>query len=215
MRMRATLERAEYYARIIRREGITQEDLAAREGVTGPRVNQVLAFLRLERAILDDLTDLSCTTPVPTMSALAAIGRLPTGRAQVARYRQLCAALEASGNAGAVGSARQRGFRHLLAQAREWQDALNAGKYRSISALGRAERLSSHRVGQLLDLLTLPPDLQARLDAPPESLPPGLTQKEVKRIVSMQDEEAKRMEFLRGWGEGGGAEEERAARVAK
>jgi hypothetical protein len=135
------------------------------------------------------------------MAALAVIGRLPTGRAPVARYRQLCAALGGGASAREVYAARQRGFRHLFAQARALQAALDTGKRRSISALGRKERLSSHRVGQLLDLITLPADLQARLEAPPDTLPPGLTQKVVKRIVSLKDQEAKRKESLRWWGE--------------
>ncbi|MEN9784931.1 MAG: hypothetical protein RLZZ299_195 [Pseudomonadota bacterium] len=142
--MRATLERARRYARIIREDRVTQEELAAREGVSGPRVNQVLSFLRLDPSILGDLTDLTSVDLIPSMDELFAIGRLPSGRAQVARYRTVCATLKGQRACEQAEAARQRGFQHLFAQARGWQAALDAGTYRSLCELGRSEGLSAH-----------------------------------------------------------------------
>ena len=52
------VERARRYAEAIReRPGLTHGQLAAREGVSGPRVDQGLSTLRLHEAILVDLTD--------------------------------------------------------------------------------------------------------------------------------------------------------------
>ena len=198
-RMRATLERARRYARIIREDRLTQEELASREGVSGPRVNQVLSFLRLDPSILGDLTDLTSSEPIPSMDELFAIGRLPSGRAQVTRYRAICAALKGQRAGEQAQAARQRGFQHLFAQARGWQAALDAGTYRSLRELGRSEGLTAHRVAQVLDLLTLPSDVQAMLDSPADRLPAGLTQKVVKAIARLEGEEAKRAAFAVWW----------------
>ncbi|MCB9690109.1 MAG: hypothetical protein H6735_34020, partial [Alphaproteobacteria bacterium] len=156
-RLRAIVERARRYAEAIREEpGLTQGQLAAREGVSGPRVNQVLSMLRLHEAILVDLTDAERDTPVPSLDELFAIGKLDDARSQVARYRAVCAALEGHRRDVKVQAGRQRGFQHLFAQARTFQAALDRGEYRSITALAKAHGLHRSRVEDLLDLLTLP-----------------------------------------------------------
>lgn len=175
------VERARRYAEAIREEpGLTQGQLATREGLSGPRVNQVLSMLRLHEAILVDLTDPERDTPVPSLDELFAIGKLDDARSQVARYRAVCAALEGRRRDLKVQAGRQRGFQHLFVQARAFQGALDRGEYRSIAALARAHGLSHSRVGQVLDLLTLPVDVQTALDVSAERLPKGVTQKSVK-----------------------------------
>ncbi len=53
-RLRDMVHRARLYAKALRTEsGLTQGQLAAREGVSGRRINQVLSILRLEESILD------------------------------------------------------------------------------------------------------------------------------------------------------------------
>ncbi len=43
--------------------------------------------------------------------------------------------------------------------------------------------MTHHWVAQILDLLTLPPEVQAALDVAPERLPKGLTQKWIKGLA--------------------------------
>ncbi len=59
--------------------------------------------------------------------------------------------------------------------------------------------MSADWVGQLLDLLTLAPEIQAALDRPPGGLPAGLTQKEVRRIARLGDHEAQRVLVAQRW----------------
>jgi len=193
-RMRETIERAERYAKALRREpGLTQGDLAQREGVSGPRVNQILAILRLEPSILADLVDPTSDNPVPTLKELHAIGRLASERAQVGRYRQVCEALRKKRiPADRVKPTPQRGFRHLFAKARTWQAMLDAGEARSVAALARQVKVSRHQVGRVLDLLTLPPEVQAALDVPAEELPAGVTQAKVKGLARLEGAAAQR-----------------------
>ncbi len=180
-RLRAIVERARRYAEAIREEpGLTQGQLAAREGVSGPRVNQVLSMLRLHEAILVDRTDPERDTPVPSLDEQFAIGKLADARSQVARYRAARAALEGRRRDLKVQAGRQRRFQHLFVQARAFRAALDRGEYRSIAALARAHGLSHSRVEQLLDLLTLPVEVQVTLVVPAEQLPKGVTQKSVK-----------------------------------
>jgi len=186
-RLRAIVERARRYAEAIREEpGLTQGQLATREGLSGPRVNQVLSMLRLHEAILVDLTDPERDTPVPSLDELFAIGKLGDARSQVARYRAVCAALEGRRRDLKVQAGRQRGFQHLFVQARAFQGALDRGEYRSVAALARAHGLHRSRVEDVLDLLTLPPELQAELDGPPEHLPRGRTQKAVRALARLR-----------------------------
>ncbi len=120
-RLQDLVERARRFAKALRDErGLTQAEVGAREGVSGPRVNQVLSVLRLHEAILADVTDPARDAPVPSLDELFAIGRIEDPRQQVARYHAICASLEGSGGPKA-GVARQRGFQHLFAQARAHQ----------------------------------------------------------------------------------------------
>ena len=188
--------RARCYAAAIREEpGLTQRQLAQREGLSGPRVNQVLSILRLDPSILADLTDLERDAPVPSLDELSVIGRLRGGRAQVARYRAVCAALAGERVGLKAQPARQRGFQHLFARARVWQAALDSGQFRSLAELARAEGLTHHRVAQVLDMLTLPVEIQAALDVPFEELRVRVTQAEVRALVRMGDAEAQRAAF--------------------
>lgn len=189
------VERARRHAKVIRDEGLTQGQLAEQEGLSGARVNQVLSVLRLDPSILADLTDLERDAPVPSLDELFAIGRLGGGRAQVARYRAVCAALAGKRTDVKAQEARQRGFQHLFARARAWQAALDSGRFRSLSELAKAEGVTHHRVAQVLDLLTLPPEIQAALDVPFEELPPGITQKDVKALARMGGVDAQREAF--------------------
>lgn len=155
----------------------------------------MLSILRLDPSIVADLTELERDEPVPSLDELFVIGRLSGGRAQVARYRAVCAALAGERVGVKVQAARQRGFQHLFARARVWQAALDSGQLRSLSELAKADGLSHHRVAQVLDLLTLPREIQAALDVQVEELPAGITQAEVRRLVRLKGAEVQREAF--------------------
>ena len=194
------VERARRFAKLLRDEpGLTQGAFGEREGVSGPRVNQVLSMLRLHEAILADVTDPERDTPVPSLDELFVIGRIADPRQQVARYRAIRASLDGRRGGAKAAAARQRGFQHLFAQARAYQAALDAGEFRSLAALAKAEGVSRHWVGQVLDLLTLVPEIQVALDVPAEQLPAGLTQKDVRRLARIEDDEAQRAWLRRRW----------------
>jgi hypothetical protein len=87
---------------------------------------------------------------------------------------------------------KQRGLQHLFRQAALWQEALDAGQFRSVSELARAEGAHPSAIGKVLDLLRLADDVRAALDVEPDRLPPGFTQKEAMRIARMKTPEEQR-----------------------
>ncbi len=199
-RLRDMVHRARVYAKALRSEpGLTQGQLAAREGVSGPRINQVLSILRLEESILADMTDDTIDAPVPSLDDLFVVGKMRDGRNQVGRYRALCEALAGGRPDVDARSTRQRGFQHLFAQARALREAMDSGTWRSMAALAKAEGLSPRRVGQVLDLLTLAPEIIDALDVPPERLPDGLTQKEVFKLAEVGNVGEQRAVFCERW----------------
>lgn len=56
-----------------------------------------------------------------------------------------------------------------------YQAALDSGSIRLLFELAKTVGLSYHRVSQVLDLLTLAPEIQAALDVPFEQLPARLS----------------------------------------
>ncbi len=155
----------------------------------------MLSILRLDRSILADLTDLERHEPVPSLDELFVIGRLSAGRAQVAHYSAVCAALAGKRVGAKVQAVRQRRFQQMFARAQVWQAALDIWQFRSLSELAKAEGLSHHRVAQVLDLVTLPPEVQAALDVPFEGLQAGITQRDVKALARMDHAEVQREAF--------------------
>jgi len=199
-RINDLVQRARRFAKRLRDEpGLTQGDVGEREGVSGPRVNQVLSMLRLHEAILADVTDPERDTPVPLLDELFVIGRIEDPREQVTRYHAVCGSLEGRRGGERAAAGRQHGFQHLFAQARAYQAALDAGEFRSLTALAKSEGVTHHWVAQVLDLLTLAADLQVALDVPPERLPTGLTQKEVRRLARLGNHDAQRAQLRRLW----------------
>jgi uncharacterized protein (DUF2384 family) len=195
--IREAIDRAQRYAKTLRtRSTLTRAQLGEEEGVSETRVTQVLGLLRLDRTIVAHAADLGLDQPVPTMKDLIAISRLPSGRQQVERYVALCATL-AGQRVGDAELPKQRGLQHLFRQARIWQEAIDAGRYRSVSELARAAGVCHARVGKVMDLLRLTPDVQQALDVEPDVLPPGITQKEAMRIARMTTAEEQRSALSR------------------
>ena len=195
--IREAIDRAQRYAKALRtRSTLTRAQLGEEEDVSETRITQVLGLLRLDRTIVAHAADLGIDEPVPAMTDLIQISRLPTGRQQVERYVAVCATLGGA-RAGEVELPKQRGLQHLFRQARLWQEAIDAGRYRSVSELARAEGVCHARVGKVMDLLRLTPDVRSALDVEPDRLPAGLTQKEAMRIARMKTADDQRSALAR------------------
>lgn len=197
-RLRGHIERARaWYALRIENPGLTVAELAQREGVAPARVSEALGLLRLSPAIVADLERPDRRGPVPTVADLERLSRVRDRLAQVGRYRELCRDAGATGNKRRKGAPRQKGFQHLLLQARRYQAWLDDGTHRSLSSIAEAEGITPGRVGQVLDLLTLPPEILAVIDVPAERAPKGLTHMELRRIARLGDREAQMEAFAR------------------
>ncbi len=179
-------------------------ELARREGVSGPRVCQVTRLLDLAPEIIADLEREGRSGPVPSEKQLRAIALEPDRLAQVRRYRGLVEAGEQGGEEAGeevervVAPARphQRGFQHLFARARYYQGLIDGEEVRSEADIARIEGITSSRVGQVLTLLNLAPQIVAILDVP-EGLGPTITHQEVLRIARIKGKREQMREF---WG---------------
>ncbi len=176
-------------------------ELARREGVSGPRVCQVTRLLDLAPEIIADLEREGRSGPVPSEKQLRAIALEPDRLAQVRRYRGLVEAGEGGEEAGeeverAAAPARphQRGFQHLFARARYYQTLIDSEEVRSEADIARIEGITSSRVGQVLALLNLAPQIVAILDVP-EGLGPTVTHQEVLRIARIKGKREQMREF--------------------
>lgn len=154
--------------------GRSQADLARRERVSRARVCQVIRLVDLDPEIMRDLDVPG--SPVPTERTLFALASLKEPGAQVARYREMVVeALSENAQrcAGApIPKPRIRGdVRHLLERARRYQALLDSGACRSLIAIAEQEGLTPTRVGQVLLLLHLHPEILALLDQPGERAP--------------------------------------------
>lgn len=184
--------------------GCMAVELARREGVSGPRVCQVLRLLDLAPEIVADLEREGRSGPVPSEKQLRAIALEPDRLAQVRRYRALVEggeqgdekAGEEVERAAAPARPHQRGFQHLFARARYYQSLIDGEEVRSEADIARIEGITSSRVGQVLALLNLAPQIVAILDVP-EGLGPEVTHLEVLRIARIKSKKEQMREF---WG---------------
>lgn len=195
-RLRDHLKRARtWYAKRTAEADLTIAALAEREGVAPARISEALALLRLSPSIVADLDRPDRTGPVPTVADLERLARMRDRLGQVARYRQLCREAGAPGSKRRKGAARQKGFQHVLLTARQYQAWLDDGTYRSLREIAAAEQVTPGRVGQVLDLLTLPPEILTAIDVPAEQAPVGLTQMELRRIARLGSVEEQQSAF--------------------
>ena len=171
--------------------------IATREGLTRARVSQLLRLLRLAPTIIAGLEDTTANGAAPREVELRKIAGLASEQAQVAAYEKLCLQ-ESSKRQRRKTKPRQvvgrKGYRHLFDQARSYHEALATKRVKSIAALGRSEGVSGSRVGQIMVLLYLAPDIIEQLESTDESLP-GVTVKELRRIARIRDQERQRKEF--------------------
>ncbi len=171
--------------------------LAAREELSRARVSQLLRLLRLAPAILEELDDATIHGAVPREADLRKLPDLQGEQAQLAAYRRLCDKESRKLQGRRVRPCRvvgRRGYAHLFERARRYHQALASKQVASIAALGRAEGVSAGRVGQILAMLYLAPDIIEQLEASDEALP-GVTEKELRRIARIRDLDRQREEF--------------------
>jgi hypothetical protein len=160
--------------------------VAAEEGLTRARVCQLLKLLDLAPEVLDDLEDKDGVGPVPSEHKLRKLAGVRPVEDQVERYRELVEAEAVSQHQGGKPKPPlpRRGFQHLFRRARRYHAMLESGEAPSLEALAREEGISSTRVRQVLMLLQLPPEVVESMDVPAIQLPPGLREKDLRRLVS-------------------------------
>lgn len=173
--------------------GRSTKHLAEREGISRPRVCQLLVLTRLAPEILADLDDETLSTPSLGERELRELADLPAVE-QVWKYMEATGALLNVSDARRV--AKLAGFQHLFARARHLHDRYASGEYRTLDELGAAEGVSASRVSQLLNLLLLAPEVIAALDVPKE-MAPRLAEREVRKIARIVDQGEQRVVFGR------------------
>ncbi len=175
----------------------TAAQLAQREGLSRARVSQTLRLVELPPQLVTDLRRSDRTGPVPTEKELREIARMANRWNAMERYQKLVG--QDPEVAPVPRGPRQRGFRHELERARQFQAMLDSGEHDSVASIGRAVGLSAQRVGQLLDLLQLAPDILAVLDVPPERLPATLTQRAIRDIARLRGRDEQRRAVAARW----------------
>ena len=161
--------------------------VAAEEELTRARVCQLMKLLDLSSEVLADLEGEDGVGPVPSEHKLRKLASVRPEDSQVDRYRELCkeeGSGQERGGASSKSHPPRRGFQHLFRRARRYHAMLESGEAPSMEAIARAEGISSTRVRQVLMLLQLPPNLIERVDVPASQLPPGLREKDLRRLVS-------------------------------
>ena len=183
-------------------EAANAAEVSRMEGLTRARVSQLLGLLRLVPAILDDLEDKEGTGPVLTEGSLRKLSMLAAAR-QPSQYGKLIEEEDRRGRPKVKvnGTARRsrehlprRGFSHLLDQARRYQALLDFGDVRSLEEIAQREGVSASRVGQVLGLLQLAPDIVDLADRPVDHKKP-ITHRELLRIARMPDHADQRRAF--------------------
>ena len=196
--LRRSLQRARWFEQdLARGRAENAAALAQREGLSRARVSQLLRLLRLAPAIIEELDDVTVHGPVPREYDLRKLADGRSDEAQVAAYRRLCTAESKKRKGRKVKPCRvagRRDWRHLFDRARRYHLALTTKRVASIAALARAEGISGSRVGQILVLLYLAPDIIEQLEATCEPMK-GVTEKALRKIARMEDRGEQREAF--------------------
>lgn len=185
--------------------------LAIREGLTRARVSQILRLEDLAPSILEDISDPARTGPLPTEHQLRKITLMPNPREQVRLYRRYTEEIREPAKALPTPKQTrvyQRGFQHLFAKARVYREMCESGTFGSLREVGRSEGVSGERVGQLLALLTLAPEIISRLDVPAGERPEGIQWDDLRRLTKFRNpaEQIREFQVLLEPGQSGQAE---------
>jgi len=177
-------------------------EVSRKENLTRARVSQLLGLLRLDPVILADLESEEGAGPVPTEGALRKLSMQPAAK-QRAQYGSLIEKEEKMGRPRRSGPPHarahlpRRGLSHLFEQARRYQTLLDSGEVRSLEEIGKRDGISGSRVGQVLGLLQLAPDIVDLLVDQPAGDERAITYRELLRIARMPDLTAQRRAFYR------------------
>jgi hypothetical protein len=197
-RVVAHLDRAaRYQAWLDEAPGRTAADLANRERLSRARVSQTLSLGRLPPEVVADLRRSDRTGPVPTEKELREIARMTNQWNAMERYRKLVA--QDPEVAPVPRGPRQLGFQHDLERARRYQAMLDSGEHGSVASIGQAVGLSPQRVGQLLNLLQLAPDIVAAIDVPADRLPAAVTAQVMRKIARLRGGDEQRRAVRSRW----------------
>jgi len=178
-RRRLTLARS-LQARLDAGEARTRKELAERVKMSTSRMAQLLGLLRLAPSILETIEGDRSATVALGDDALRVIERVEDHDEQVQAFKNALATVQRRGR-------RPLGFKHLLERARRYQDMLEAEPDLTLRAVGKREGVSGMRVGQILQLLCLAPEILAAIDVPGEKLPVGITEESIRPIARIKE----------------------------
>lgn len=210
-RLRNLLQRALSWEQAIREgSAANRAEIAQVEGITRARVSQVMRLLDLAEEIQKEILDEARTGPIPTERQLRQLARVRPHDLQLVRYRRLVAELDPprvtawKGRPRPESRARRQGFQHLFDQARRYQRLLDSGDHLTLESIGRAVGVTGTRVGQVLNLLHLAPEIIEALDVPAEQAPQGITTGAIRALARLREhgEQLARFErmLVEGWG---------------
>jgi hypothetical protein len=86
-----------------------------------------------------------------------------------------------------LGTRNAKGFQHLFERARYYKARMDSGEFRNLAALARAEGITAERIGQILNLLYLAPEIARVVDVPAEQAPVGVTERDLRKIATIRD----------------------------
>ena len=169
------------------------------------------------RGIAGSMTDQDIADVAAYYEALGKIEgapELPAPRepgAQVKEFQVMVLAALGEKAQGSVGASipkpRIRGdVRHLLDRARRYQALLDSGACRSLAAIAEREDITPTRVGQVLLLLHLHPEILALLDQP-SGRAPVVRYHDLLRVARMRDQRRQLKAFYELIASSGGAAE--------
>ena len=172
-----------------------------RRGASRARVTQVMRLLDLAPAIQDHIERDRSSGRGLAQTALRKIAMLDEHQDQVEAFEQaLGEQPSASDRSQHRKAPRPRGFQHLFDRARRYRTMLDADPQLTLVALGKLEGITGTRVGQVLALLHLAPEIVAVLDVPVGEVPAGIRYAEVRKLARMRDrgEQVRRFEAFLG-----------------
>jgi hypothetical protein len=186
---RDQLERArEYRRRLDAGEVESQAALARAEGMSRARVTQVMRLLDLAPEIQRRIERDRSSGRGLAQTALRRIAMLEDHQEQLAAFAEALGEQPSPGDRSRHREApRPRGFQHLFDRARRYRAMLDADPALTLGELGAMEGITGVRVGQVLALLHLAPQIIAALDVPVEQVPEGITYGEVRRLARVRD----------------------------
>ena len=188
-RVRAQLGRAREYQRCLDAGEVENRAALARaEDTSRARVTQVMRLLDLAPAIQGRIERDRSSGHGLAQTTLRKIAMLGDHQAQVEAFEQALGEQPSSSDRSQHRKApRPRGFQHLFDRARRYRAMLDAAPLLSLKALGELEGITGTRVGQVLALLHLAPEIVAVLDVPGGEVPAGIRYAEVRKLARVRD----------------------------